>query len=198
MTLARGTDQIETERLVLRRIEQADLGVFTAIHADPDVARYIAHGRPRSPAETAAWLDATLASYAESGLGQLAVIAKHDQRLVGRCGLSDAAFECAPCRDGPRRGWFFRTHCPTEIAVEAIPELGYTFARDNWGQGFASEAAGAVYTYARTVLGLGSISSVIHADNHASLRVAAKYGVTFTELVEMSGQTFRRYAWPTD
>lgn len=35
MTLLSGTIAIESERLLLRRIELADLGYYAAIHADP-------------------------------------------------------------------------------------------------------------------------------------------------------------------
>lgn len=196
MTLASGTDMIENERLVLRRITRDDLDFYTRIQADPDVARYIATGRPRSPEESQNWLEAILASYAASGLGQLAVLRKADGVLIGRCGLSDAMVE-AECPPGAiRKGWFFRAQAPQGAALEPVPELGYTFAKEHWGQGYASEAAGLVYAYARSALSLGKIMSVIAADNLASLGVVRKYGVCFSEQVELSGQAFDRYDWP--
>src|SRR5439155_1015180 len=64
MTLAHGTDRLESARLVLRRIAPEDLPFFTRIHALPEVAQYLwGQGRPRSPEETAAWLQATRATY---------------------------------------------------------------------------------------------------------------------------------------
>ena len=61
MTLAHGTDRLESARLVLRRIEPGDLPFFTRIHALPEVAQHLyPGGRPRS--ETAAWLQVILAS----------------------------------------------------------------------------------------------------------------------------------------
>ena len=39
MTLAHGTDRLESARLVLRRIAPDDLPFFTRIHALPEVAR---------------------------------------------------------------------------------------------------------------------------------------------------------------
>ena len=41
MTLAHGTDRLESARLVLRRIAPDDLPFFTRIHALPDVAQYL-------------------------------------------------------------------------------------------------------------------------------------------------------------
>lgn len=65
MTLAHGTDRLESPRLVLRRVAPDDRPFFTRIHALPQVAENLyPGGRPRSPEETAAWLEATLASYA--------------------------------------------------------------------------------------------------------------------------------------
>src|SRR6267378_2603225 len=63
MTVAHGTDRLKSARLVLRRIAPDDLPFFTRIHALPEVAQYLyPGGRPRSPEESAAWLQATLES----------------------------------------------------------------------------------------------------------------------------------------
>ena len=54
MTLAHGTDRLESARLVLRRVTPDDLPFFTRIHALPEVAENLyPEGRPRSPEETA-------------------------------------------------------------------------------------------------------------------------------------------------
>jgi len=51
----------------------------TRIHALPEVAQYLyPGGRPRSPEQSAAWLQATLASYEQLALGHLAVLRKED------------------------------------------------------------------------------------------------------------------------
>ena len=57
MTLAHGTDRLESDRLVLRRVTSDDLPFFTRLHAPPDVAQLLyPGGQPRSPEEMAAWL----------------------------------------------------------------------------------------------------------------------------------------------
>src|ERR1700691_3583396 len=90
MTLAHETDRLESARLVLRRIVPDDLPFFTRIHALPDVARHLyPEGRPRSPDEVAAWLQATLVSYEQRALGHLAVLRKEDGAPIGRCGLTE-------------------------------------------------------------------------------------------------------------
>jgi [ribosomal protein S5]-alanine N-acetyltransferase len=196
MSLAPGTDAIQSDRLLLRRITPLDLRYFIDIHQDPDVARYIGAGNPRPREETEKWLDDILESYARANLGQLAVIRKADGAILGRCGLSDSAVELTSADGASRRGWFFSTQAPADIAVELLPELGYTFGKDAWGQGYASEAAACVYNYAQTSLNLPKIMSVIFRDNRASLGVARKFGVDFIDEVEMAGRRFDRYLWP--
>ena len=106
MTLAHGTDRLESARLVLRRVASDDLPFFARIHALPEVAHHLyPGGRPRSPEETAAWLRYTLASYEQLALGYLAVLRKEDGALIGRCGLMDLVVESAPPEHGTRRGW---------------------------------------------------------------------------------------------
>src|ERR1051326_4191854 len=89
MTLAHDTDRIKSERLVFRRIEQADFEFFARIHADPIVARYLGSGRARSVQESHALLEGFLETYKTLELGPLAVLRKADGVLIGRCGLSD-------------------------------------------------------------------------------------------------------------
>jgi RimJ/RimL family protein N-acetyltransferase len=107
VTLAHGTDRLESARLVLRRIMPEDLPFFTRIHALPEVAQYLYPGsRPRTPEESAAWLQSVLASYEQLALGYLAVLRKDDGALIGRCGIMDLVVESAAPEHGLRRGWF--------------------------------------------------------------------------------------------
>src|SRR5262249_25131758 len=57
MPLARGTERLESARLVLRRMAPDALPFYARIHALPAVAQHLyPGGRPRSPDETARWL----------------------------------------------------------------------------------------------------------------------------------------------
>ena len=107
MTLAHGTDRLESDRLLLRRVTPDDLPFFTRIHALSEVARGLwPGGRPRSPEQTAAWLQSTLDSYEQLALGYLAVQRKADGALIGRCGLMELAIEATASAHGIRQGWF--------------------------------------------------------------------------------------------
>lgn len=196
MTLLPGTDHIESERLLLRRMDERDLDFLIGVHADPEVARYLGTGNARTAVETEQWFADVLEGYATASLGPLIVTRKADGKRLGRSGLSDGVLERDAEPGRLRRMWFFRTHVPQGVAYEPMPELGYTFARENWGQGYASEAARAVSEYARSQLDHPAVMSVIHPDNVASRTVALKFGVRYTDDIEMAGRVYQRFLWP--
>jgi [ribosomal protein S5]-alanine N-acetyltransferase len=196
MTLAHGTDRLETARLVLRRVVPDDLPFFTRIHALPAVAQSLySGGRPRSAEESAASLRATLESYEYLALGHLAVVRREDGALIGRCGLTDLAVESAAPEDGIRRGWFGDAQAPAGVALTFECELGYTFDPAVWGQGFATEAVRCIRDYARDVLGLSYAVSAILPQNTRSRRVAERLGVRATGQMDVGGRMFDRYVW---
>jgi [ribosomal protein S5]-alanine N-acetyltransferase len=196
MTLLSAADHIETERLLLRLMNEGDLDFLIGMHGDADVARYIGSGNPRSPAETEQWLADVLESYRRAQLGPLVAIRKADGIRVGRSGLSDAIVEVTAEPGALRRMWFFSHLAPDGVAVEKQPELGYTFAREHWGQGYASEAARAVRDYALAHLSHPVVMSVIHAENRASQAVARKFGAAYLDDLFMAGRVYGRYIWP--
>jgi RimJ/RimL family protein N-acetyltransferase len=197
MTLPHGTDRLESDRLVLRRIAADDLPFFTRIHALPEVAQHLyPGGRPRSSEETAAWLQATLASYEQLSLGYLAVLRKQDGALIGRCGLMELVVESVEPEHGIRRGWFWLAGVPADLELTFECELGYTFDPAVWGQGFATEAARCVRDYARDVLRLPYAISAILPQNARSRRVAERLGARAVSQMDVVGLTWDRYLWP--
>jgi len=196
MTLAQGTDRLESARLVLRRIVPGDLPFFTRIHALPEIARHLyPGGRPRAPEETAAWLHGALASYERRAIGHIAVLRKEDGALIGRCGLTDLVVEATVPAHGVRRGWFGREGAPDGITLTFECELGYTFDPAVWGQGFATEAVRGVRDYARDVLRVSYAISAILPQNARSRRVAERSGARAAGQMEVIGRTFDRYVW---
>jgi RimJ/RimL family protein N-acetyltransferase len=197
VTLARGTERLESARLVLRRVVPDDLPFFTRIHALPAVAQHLyPGGRPRSPEETATWLQYTLASYEQLALGYLAVLRKDDGALIGRCGLMDLVVESAASERAIRRGWFGREKAPAGVALTFETELGYTFDPAVWGQGFATEAARCVRDYAGDVLRLSHTVSAILPQNVRSRRVAERGGAGADGQMDVVGLTWDRWVWP--
>ena len=173
MTLAPGTDRIESERLLLRRITRDDYEFFARLHASPEVRRYIGNGRPQPAEESRAWVE-RVAMYLRPNLGFLAVVRKSDGRLIGRCGLSELVVDAKAAPGTIPRAWFQRAQAPYGTELLETPDLGYTLDPASWGHGYATEAARCVFDYARANLDWPRIVSVIHPDNVRSLRVAER------------------------
>jgi RimJ/RimL family protein N-acetyltransferase len=196
MTLAHDTDRIESERTIFPRIEQADFEFFARIHADPSFARYLGNGRARSIQETIALLETFYETYKSLELGPLAVLRKSDGVLIGRCGLSDMALEVNTVSGQLPRVWYQRSQVPSDTNVIFEQELGYTFDRNYWDQGYASEAAPRVFEYASSTMPFRCIVSVIHPDNTRSIEIAKRCGARQENNVMLLGQELFRFIWP--
>jgi ribosomal-protein-alanine N-acetyltransferase len=196
MSLLASDQTLETERLVLRRITRDDLPFYTRIHADPEVARYLAHGNPRTAEETEQWLTSVLNAYRELELGQIAITRRSDGALLGRCGCShlETAVEAQP--DGTFLGYYYPAHAPEGTAHVVQQELGYTLDRAAWGSGYAREAVRAMWNYLSARRPNLRIVSLIHPENVRSIRLASSFGVKRVDRIDYVGRIYDRYAWP--
>jgi RimJ/RimL family protein N-acetyltransferase len=172
------TPVLETGRLVLRPPEASDLDQFAAVVSDPDVVRFIGSGRPATPDAAAATIERDLTAWRKDGFGRFAVIRREDERFIGRVGL--LAWDPVT--------WTHSTR--TEIGERAEIEIGWTLARDAWGNGYATEAALAVRDWAFREIRPRRLISLIHPENDRSKRVAEKLGERHErDVVVASGNT---------
>jgi RimJ/RimL family protein N-acetyltransferase len=195
MTLLAADDRIATERLILRRITPDDAPFYARIHADPDVARFLAHGLPRTIDETRAWLETTFESYRELSLGQIAITRASDGALLGRCGLNHLETEVDPRADGTLLGYYYPARAPADTPHVAELELGYTLDRAAWGQGYAREAVRAIWEYTCSKWTAHRVVSLIHPDNARSISLATAFGATRVDRVVLWERPFDRYTW---
>ena len=77
---------LETERLVLRNLEQDDFGEVCKLLQDP-VVMYAYEGA-FSDQEVQAWLDKMFRRYEDDGFALWAVIEKSSGELIGQCGIT--------------------------------------------------------------------------------------------------------------
>ena len=145
----RATVRIETERLLLRPIELDDLDDFVALHADPEVTRFI---RPLDPAAAEERLHRDEREWRERGHGMLAIVDPKDGAFLGRCGLK---------------------HWPQFDETE----LGWALRRSAWGRGYATEAARACVGWGFSEIDLPYLTAMISPGNARSIRVAERLGL---------------------
>ena len=110
---------IETERLILRSWRDEDLDPFHAINSHPEVMATL--GPVMSRDEVAALIERVAAIEAEHEHTFWALERREDARLIGWCGANRSTV-------GPINGQH---------------EIGWRLARDAWGMGYVTEAAGA-------------------------------------------------------
>ena len=77
---------LETQRLFLREMTQADLPALRRILQDDETM--VAYNGAFDEAETQAWLDRQLARYAQYSFGLWAVVLKQTGEMIGQCGLT--------------------------------------------------------------------------------------------------------------
>lgn len=162
--------RIETERLLLRRVEEPDATVLAELWSDPRVTRYM--GGPRDFEKVRLELETEAREGAVHATGWWPVVEKASGCVVGDCGL-----------------------IAKEVDGREEIELIYVFAFDFWGKGYATEAAFALRDHAFYRLGLPRVVALIDLENHASARVAEKIGMQFErETRRPSGKVMRLYA----
>jgi RimJ/RimL family protein N-acetyltransferase len=74
-----------------------------------------------------------------------------------------------------------------QVDDEPLYEIGYHVRRDFWGRGFATEAAIACRNWAFANLKTDRLISLIRPENLASIRVAARAGMTLWKEVSWRG-----------
>ena len=147
---------IETERLVLRPWRDEDRAPFAELNADPQVMRYFP--APLSREESDAVVDRLITRHAEHGFTFAPAERKADALFLGFVGL---------------------TRTEVGQSFDGAPEIGWRLRREAWGQGYASEAAGAWLDWAWANLpGEEEVVSFTASTNEPSRRVMQRIGMT--------------------
>jgi RimJ/RimL family protein N-acetyltransferase len=162
---------LETERLVLRALKPDDFETYARFMADEDVTRHLT-GKPMGRADAWRNMAMVVGHWALRGYGRWAVERKSDRVFVGHVGLWNP------------EGW-------------PGLEVGWTLAKEFWGQGYASESARAAMRYGFLTQDVDRLISVIDVANEASQRVAQSIGETRGERRELvhNNKTFTVDIW---
>jgi len=156
-----GAPVIETARLTLRGMRASDLPAQAAMMGDPVTARFLG-GTPFSREETWRKMLTGPGMWDWMGYGYWSVERRADSAVIGQIGFADFKRDIVP-------------------SVENIPEMGWAFAREAGGQGYASEAAQGALEWADRALDAAEIVAIIDAENVRSIRIAEKSGFTVRE-----------------
>lgn len=147
--------ELETERLILRRMRLDDAEDMFAYASDPLVTRYVLWETHRTLEDAKAFLRSATEGYERGDFGGWGVVLKDTGTFVGTCGM-EAGY--AP--------------------EHARAELGYVLSRELWGRGLMPEAVRAVVRFGFGRMELNRIEARCIAENAASARVMEKAGMT--------------------
>jgi RimJ/RimL family protein N-acetyltransferase len=143
---------IETPRLILREFVPADADALAAVLSDPETMRF--YPEPLDRAGVDDWIARNIRRYHADRYGLWALELKANGAMIGDCGIT-----------------------LQNVDGESLPEIGYHLRRDQWGKGFASEAARACSQFGFSQLKAEFLISLIRPENLRSRQVAERNGM---------------------
>jgi RimJ/RimL family protein N-acetyltransferase len=150
--------ELNTDRLLLRQWRDAGRDPWAALCADPEVMQFLSSSRDRATSDTA--IDRWRSRIEKQGWSFWAIEIKSTGEFIGMAGLQVPAepHPCLPCT-----------------------EIGWRLARGYWGQGYASEAATRVLSFAFNDLKLHEVVASTAIGNKRSSAVMQRVGMSGPE-----------------
>jgi RimJ/RimL family protein N-acetyltransferase len=153
---------LETDRLILRRMTEADAAFVLGLLNEPSFLRFIGDRQVRTLDAARDYIvNGPMESYETNGFGLYLTLRKDDGAPIGICGL-------------------LRRDTLDDV------DVGFALVPAFWSQGYASEAAAAVLAFAIDVLELPRVVAVVKPDNDASIRVVEKLGLQYSHMVRLA------------
>src|SRR5688500_18930194 len=144
----------DTPRLIIRPWRDEDRTTFASIMRDRDVMRYVHGGTPYTESELDEFLSRQARTLKDHAMCMGAVIEKSSNKLIGLSGAQP-------------------------LGTTGDLEIGWIFAREAWGHGYATEAGAAAMKHVLETLGRKRVVAIIDPPNEPSKRVAARLGMQY-------------------
>ena len=147
--------QIDTERLVLRKIENRDTADMYEYSCRADVTEYLTWNPHKSEKETERYIKLLGKKYDKGAFWDFGVEYRKDAKFIGTCGFTSFNQD------------------------ENSAEIGYVLSPEYWGRGIAVEACSAVLKFGFAVFDLDRICARYIDGNNSSKRVMEKLGMSY-------------------
>lgn len=165
---------LSTARLALREIEASDAPfVFELLGSQPFIDN-IGDRKVRDLDDARRYIENNIrSSYSRHGFGMWLIAERNSGLALGMSGVLK------------------RDHLEH-------PDVGYALLPAAFGQGYATEAAGACLAHGRSVLGLDTLCAIVAPHNKASIHVLEKIGLRFSRLIpgNSPGETLQLFVTP--
>lgn len=150
--------RIETPRLVVRPWAGSERAIFSTFVRDPEMMRYISHGKAWDETRIDAFFERQQKYLAEHGACVGAVMLKETGAVIGIGGIQ-----------------------PLDKAK--VYEFAWWIWKGYWNRGFATEMAEGFKDHAFRVMGLARVVAIADVPNRASSRVMEKIGMRYEGIV---------------
>jgi [ribosomal protein S5]-alanine N-acetyltransferase len=154
------TPELETERLILRKIRLEDAKDIYHYGAQPEVSKYCIWETHKSVDDALSFINSAILKYENNEPSDWALYHKVDRRVMGAIGYVWVSPENMRC------------------------EVGYAISHDYWNKGYTTEALKAFIKYSFDVACLHRIEARCYYENVGSYRVMEKAGMKFEGLLE--------------
>jgi len=143
---------INTPRLLLRPLTQADQQAILGLRSNPLVSRYTGYQNWTSLQQAAELIDKDIAAMAAGDYVRFGLVHRDNENLIGTCCLFHLDAQC-------RRA-----------------EIGYDLHPAMWGQGLMHESLAALLSLGYTDMGLNRIEADVDPLNLSSIKVLRRLG----------------------
>lgn len=166
---------LETDRLVLRRIEEGDVALHDRHFNTPTMMEHL--GGMLELHEIEAKHAKSMAGFARDGFGFMFLIEKATGEAIGHAGMKRVDNKYAPNKGDHEIGWLVR--------------------EDRWRMGYAFEAMYAVVDWGFTTIGAPYLVALTSERNMGSWRLMEKLGMERRKDLDFSDPSFATEDNPT-
>jgi len=162
---------IETDRLIIRDIEETDAVGMFKLDSDPEVHTFLGNNPISTIEQAKDIIEHVRKQYVKNGIGRWAIEDKATGDFIGWTGLK---FE-----QGLRHFDYY--------------DLGYRLRKEYWGKGIASETAAASLNYGFEKLNLKEIGGAADINHVVSNKILQKIGLKFVDRFAYDGAPHNWY-----
>lgn len=155
----KGTPNLETERLILRKLTPQDDKSIFEYASDNEVPKYMTWNPHKTIEDARGFINFTLNRYEKDEAGEWGIVLKESNKLIGAIGF------------------------PKCDKRNMSAEIGYVISRLYWGSGIMPEAVNGIFKFAFEEMGLKKIECCHFLPNEKSGRVMQKVGMSFDGIV---------------
>lgn len=161
--------ELQTERLVLRKMKASDAASMFTIWSDPEVTKFMNINSFTDESQAVDMIEMLDKLSRENRAIRYSIIELESNEIIGSCGYNSFDFK------------------------NAKAEIGYDISKAFWGKGYAPEAILSLMDYAFSTLEFNRIEAKVELENINSIKVLQKLNFTFEGTMRMCEKSNEKF-----